>query len=242
MRKRFGDTSYMGGSSRFQTTEWTKILNSELGNSILAELYAKYWRPVYTYLRRKGFNREDAKDMVQGFFSEKILGQQLLQKVDRGKGQKFRSFLLTSLTNYIIDKYRKEHPAQNLDDNIEKSDDSNTPDTEFDVVWARELLQSVLVELEEECKSRGKKTHWLVFKAWLLDSSGNNRKLDMTEICNKYNVDSPDKAYNMIANIKGCFQKILRRRIRLHVNSDADVNDEIKYFINLFSKYQQDFD
>lgn len=242
MAGKYDNTSYGGESSRFQTTEWTKILNLQLGSSILGELYTKYWRPVYTYLRRKGFNNEDAKDMVQGFFSDKVLGQQLLQKVDRGKGQKFRSFLLTSLTNYVIDKYRKEHPVQNLDDNIEKSDNTNTPDMEFDLVWARELLQSVLVELEDECKSRDKKTHWQVFKAWLLDSSGNDYKLDMSEICKKYKVGSTNKAYNMIANIKGCFQRILRRRILLHVNSEADVDEEIRYFINLFSRYRKDFD
>ena len=72
MTKRYDDTSYGGPNSRFQTTEWTKILNSGLGESILAELYAKYWRPVYSYLRRKGFSNDEAKDLIQGFFSEKV--------------------------------------------------------------------------------------------------------------------------------------------------------------------------
>ena len=243
MAGKYDNTSYGGGCSRFQTTEWTKILNPQLGSSILAELYSKYWRPVYAYLRRKGFNNEDAKDMVQGFFSDKVLGQQFLQKVDRGKGHKFRSFMLTSLTNYVIDKYRKGHPEQKLDDQIEQSDDvNNTPEIEFDIAWAKELLQSVLKELEKECKSRDKNTHWQVFKAWLLDSTGNESKLYMSEICKKYKLASPDKAYNMIANIKGCFQRILRRRILLHVKSEADVDDEIRYFIDLFSKYRKDFD
>ena len=83
MAGRFENTSYGGLNSRFQTTEWTKIVNSTIGKSILAELYSKYWRPVYSYLRRRGFSNEKAKDLIQGFFSEKVLGQQLLQKADR---------------------------------------------------------------------------------------------------------------------------------------------------------------
>jgi len=235
MAGRYDNTSYMGGSSRFQTTEWTKIMSPQLGSSILAELYAKYWKPVYSYLRRKGFNNEDAKDLIQGFFSEKILGQQLLQKAEKPKG-KFRTFLLTSLRNYATDIHRKEHPARNLDDQIEKSTSKGDPEMEFDLVWAKELLQSVLKELEAECKSRDKNVHWQVFREWLLDPDPNKDKRDMNEICKQYGVDNPDKAYNMIANIKVRFQKILRRRIRMSVDSDAQVDEEIRYFINIFSK------
>ena len=45
-----------------------------------------------------------------------------------------------------------------------------------------------------------------------------------------------DKAYNMIANLKGRFQKIARDCLRRHVGSDAEVDDEINHFIQIFSR------
>lgn len=235
MTKRYQDTSYGGGSSRFQTTEWTKIMDSGLGESILAELYAKYWRPVYSYLRRKGFSNEEAKDLIQGFFSEKVLGQQLLLKADRTKG-KFRTFLLTSLKNYATDLYRKNHPTQELDDRFEKPSETDEPEAEFDIAWAQELLQAVLEELEAECRNRDKNLHWEVFKAWLLESNLSDDKPGMNEICAKHGIDDASTAYNMISNLKGRFRKILRGYLRPHVDSDAQVDEEIGYFINIFSR------
>ncbi len=235
MAKRYQDTSYGGGNSRFQTTEWTKILNSELGGAVLAELYAKYWRPVYSYLRRKGFSNDQAKDLIQGFFSEKVLGQQLLQKADRTKG-KFRTFLLTSLKNYATDLHRREHPAQELDSQPEKPSHTADPETEFDVAWAQELLQAVLRELEAECRSRDKNAHWELFRAWLLETDSGDEKPDMSGVCARYGIDDASTAYNMISNLKGRFRKILRRRLRPHVDSDAAVDGEISHFIDIFSK------
>ena len=233
MAGRFENTSYGGLNSRFQTTEWTKIVNSTLGKSILTELYTKYWRPVYSFLRRKGFSNDQAKDLIQGFFSEKVLGQQMLQKADRNRG-KFRTFLLTSISNYAIDLNRKKRPMKELDEGIEKSTDIDNPETEFHIAWAKELLQSVLKELEAECRSHDKIIHWEIFRTWHLEPVTDG-KLDMSVICVKYGIDDVNKAYNMISNIKGRFRKILRRRLRTEVNSDAEIDMEIKQFIQIFS-------
>lgn len=235
MAGRFENTSYGGLNSRFQTTEWTKIVNSTIGKSILAELYTKYWRPVYSYLRRKGFSNEKAKDLIQGFFSEKVLGQQLLQKADRKRG-KFRTFLLTSISNYAIDLNRKKRPMKGLDEGLEKPTDIDNPEIEFYVTWAKELLQSVLKELEAECRSHDKIIHWEIFRAWLLKSDIADEKVDMSVICVKYGIDDVNKAYNMISNIKGRFRKILRRHLRCEVDSDAEVDEEINKFIQIFSR------
>ena len=235
MANRFEDTSYGGLSSRFQTTEWTKILNSKLGESILAELYTKYWRPVYKYLRRKGFSNEEAKDLIQGFFSEKVLSQQLLQKADRTKGR-FRTFLLTAIKNYAIDLYRQKRSTLELDEDFEKPSQTRPPESDFDLAWAEELLQKVLTELEAECRNHSKEAHWEIFHAWLLDPEVSDTKLNMSAICAQHGVDNPDKAYNMIANIKGRFRKILRRYLLRHAASEEEVDEEIKHFIHIFSK------
>jgi len=232
---KYEDTSYGGLNSRFQTTEWTRIVNSGLGESILAELYAKYWRPVYSYLRRRGFSNDEAKDLIQGFFSEKVLGQQLLLKADRAKG-KFRTFLLTAMKNYAIDLHRKEKPMQELDEGIERSSDANDPEAEFDIVWAQELLKEVLQKLEAECRTRKKELHWRLFEAWLVDPKISDGRTDMSDLCAELGIDNASKAYNMIANLKGRFQKIARACLRRYVGSDAEVDEEINHFIQTLSR------
>ena len=235
MTGRFENTSYGGSNSRFQTTEWTKIVNSKIGKSILAELYTKYWRPVYSYLRRKGFSNDQAKDLIQGFFSEKVLGQQMLQKADRTRG-KFRTFLLTSISNYAIDLNRRKRPMKGLDEKFEKPSDNDNPETEFHIAWAKELLKSVLKELEAECRNHDKIIHWEIFRTWLLEPDIAAGKVDMSVICANYGIDDVNKAYNMISNIKGRFRKILRRRMRREVDSDAEIDSEINNFIQIFSR------
>ena len=161
--------------------------------------------------------------------------QQLLLKADRTKG-KFRTFLLTSLKNYATDLYRKNRPTQELDDSFDKSGDTDDPEAEFDIAWAQELLQAVLEELEAECRNRDKDLHWKVFKAWLLESNLSDDKPGMSEICAKHGIDDASTAYNMISNLKGRFRKILRGHLRPHVDSDTQVDEEIGYFINIFSR------
>ncbi len=235
MARSYENTSYGGSNSQFQTTEWTKIVNSALGESILAELYTKYWKPVYSYLRRKGFSNEQAKDIIQNFFTEKVLGQQLLQKADRTRG-KFRTFLLTAISNYAIDLHRMKRPMQELDEGIERPSNIGDPETEFNIAWAEELLQEVLQELEAECRSRDKKVHWEIFRTWFLEPNISNGKAGMSDICAKYSIDDVNKAYNMISNLKGRFRKILRRHLRCYVDSDAEIDDEINHFIQIFSR------
>jgi len=107
MANRHDYTSMGGSGGQFPQTEWTIMLDSRQQKDILTELCAKYWKPLYRYLRCKGFNNEEAKDLVQGFFTEKVIGREFFKRADRTKG-KFRNFLLVSMRNYIINIQKKE--------------------------------------------------------------------------------------------------------------------------------------
>ena len=59
---------------RFVTTRWTMILSAARNSSpnsakALADLCQSYWYPLYAFVRRQGYSREDAEDLVQGFFA-----------------------------------------------------------------------------------------------------------------------------------------------------------------------------
>ena len=69
----------------------------------LDNLCRSYWQPLYLFVRRRGHNPQDAKDLVQGFFL-KLMEKNYLNKADTSKGR-FRSFLLTALKGFLANEY-----------------------------------------------------------------------------------------------------------------------------------------
>jgi RNA polymerase sigma-70 factor (ECF subfamily) len=182
-----------------------------------------------------GFGNEHAKDLVQGFFSDKVVGQELVQKADRDRGR-FRSFLLRAVHNYAISLQRAEKPHQSLDESHEFSSPEVDPETAFDRAWADGLLQDVLKELELECSTRGKLTHWRVFRDWLLNPDGEDGKQWMSELCRRHGIPDAATAYHMVENLKRRFRSILRERLTPLAGTAAEVEDEIRRFIEVFSQ------
>lgn len=209
------------------------MLDPDRRDEVLAELCRSYWKPVYCYLRALGFSNEQAKDLVQGFFTDKVLGQDLVQKADRGRGR-FRNFLLRSVRNYAISVHRADKVRSSLDDSQEYESPAGDPEREFDRAWADELLQRVLAELESECRQRGKETHWHIFHDWLLDPQP-DQTTTMAEICRRYGVPDPSQASHMVENVKRRFRTLLRGHLGQVVACDTDVEAEIREFIELFS-------
>ena len=126
MAKRHDKTTMGGAKHTFQTTLWSEIqnvktLDEDKRQIIIGNFLKKYWKPVYCYIRRKGYDNEPAKDLTQGFFHEIVLGHNLIQQADQTKGR-FRTFLLTTLDRYVTNVYRREtaqkrkstHPHQRL--------------------------------------------------------------------------------------------------------------------------------
>ena len=230
-----GHTSMGGEHYQFPPTEWTKILDPMRRESIYSELYAKYWKPLYVYLRGRGFNNEEAKDLVQGFFTDKVLGQELIRKADRTRGR-LRNFLLTAIKNYAIIAQRGKKPHQILDEKSEKPTKDSDPETEFNRAWADELLQQVLKDLKTECARKGKAVHWTLFQEWLLKPDVEADNIRLADISIKHGIMNASKAYNMISNIKERFRMILRNHMLCLVDSDEEVDTEIADFIYLFSQ------
>lgn len=80
----------------FATTRWSLILsaaNSESGEQkardALDELCRIYWRPIFSFVCRRGYSMEDAQDLTQDFFV-KILERNWLEHADPNRGR-FRS-------------------------------------------------------------------------------------------------------------------------------------------------------
>ena len=74
----------------FVTTRWSLILSGAGSGSgdweirkALAELCQIYWRPIFLFIARRGYSREDAEDLTQDFFV-RILKERLASESRSG--------------------------------------------------------------------------------------------------------------------------------------------------------------
>jgi RNA polymerase sigma-70 factor (ECF subfamily) len=147
----------------FPSTRWTVVLSSRDGDAArraaLEALLPQYWKPVYFFLRRKGLSVEAAEDATQGFFVH-ILEKDMLPRADPARG-KFRSYLLASLENYLVNQHARDHAVKRggrakivaLDTGVAERDLPAVPDDPgraFDREWAAAVLERALVRLSRE--------------------------------------------------------------------------------------------
>lgn len=155
------------GQSRFATTHWSVILAAGNQSSpdyqqALSNLYETYWYPLYAYLRRRGYHRQQAEDYTQEFFAS-LLERHSIEKADPKQG-KFRSFLLASLKNFLSDEWDREKAQKrggdrklfslDIDDGetryISEPADDLTPEKLFERAWAISVLNQVMARLKAE--------------------------------------------------------------------------------------------
>lgn len=137
------------GGAAFATTHWSVVAacasENETADAALAQLCHDYWPPLYTFARRRGYSPADAQDIVQGFFAH-LLQTKVYARTDPSKG-KFRSFLLTSLKNYMSDDWDRARALKRggdyefvlLDDDIDA----------VEAIYARETTAMMLNEEQQ---------------------------------------------------------------------------------------------
>ena len=252
------DYTDMGGVGEvFLTTHWSLI--EDMGGSdddknaaLIELLLKKYWKPVYCYLRRRGYENEEAKDLTQGFFQEVVLGRKLIDKADRTKGR-FRSFLLTALSRYLInirhEQAAKRHVPKAKIVGIDISYMSDlpeavtvlTPEDSFTYAWVSTLLEEVLRQVKAECESTNKILHWQIFHARALRPIMEGSDAPTLEsVCQKHGVSDTVKASNMIVTVKRRFQTLLRQHLRQSVMSDKEAEEELREIRRFLPKVAQD--
>lgn len=74
------------------------------------ELVQKYKNPLYSYILRTVYTRDEADDVFQEVWLRAI------RNIDRCDGRKFLSWLFRIAHNLIIDRYRKSRPVVSLDE------------------------------------------------------------------------------------------------------------------------------
>jgi RNA polymerase sigma-70 factor (ECF subfamily) len=253
------DYTDIGGTGEvFLTTHWSLIQDldsSDKGGNraLIGLLMNRYWKPIYCYLRRKGYNNEQAKDLTQGFFHEVVLERHLIESADSAKGR-FRSFLLMALDRYLVnvrkmETAQKRMPKGNLVplDMVEPPELPNSlmnsdPEDTFRYAWISDLLERVLEQVEAKCYEDGKTVHWYIFRDRLLKPIIERiNPIPIKELCAKYSIEDSTKVSNMIVTVKRRFQATLKQHLRDSVISEEHMEGEIEEIIRFFPKIAQEW-
>lgn len=169
----------------FATTRWTLVRAAgESAGEALESVCAAYWYPLYAYVRRHGFSKEDAEDLTQAFFA-KLLERRDIAGLRRENGR-FRAFLLAALKNFMANERDRagrlkrggnitHFPLnwQSADTQFQVADRGQIPpDAAFDREWAVALLERVIARLRKECAAEGKTERFEHLKPYLTAGKG----------------------------------------------------------------------
>ncbi len=240
------DESAAGGSS-FSTTQWTLVVaagDSQHPDSgkALAELCQAYWYPLYVYLRRRGYPRDEAEDLVQGFFTQ-LLDKAYIKTADRNRGR-FRSFLLASLKNFSANEWDRKTAQKRgggvttLSLDFEAAEgryhieppDERTPEQVYDRGWAVTQLEQVLERLRDEAVASGNADRFEALKGFL---TGHDQDVRYKEIAE--NLAMSEGAVKVaVHRLRQRFGQVLRDEVARTLNDPSDVDAEIRHLFAAF--------
>ena len=253
--KHDGQTDMGGMQEAFLTTHWSLLegvcRHRDKDQALIGLLLERYWKPVYCYLRRKGHDNEQAKDLTQAFFHEIVLNRHLVDRADPSKGR-FRSFLLHALDQFLIDQRRRESAGKRIPKDklvpFDICDPPALPQTILDrsaedcfiYAWKSELLDRTLAEVQAECEQQGLQTHWQLFRdKVLLPTLEDHQSPTMKTLCTQQGIADESTAFNMLLTVKRHFRAALRRNLRNTVLHEDDIDEEWQEILSVFGEDAQ---
>lgn len=177
-------------SQRFPTTNWSLVAEAQCndtreGREALTTLCQAYWYPLYAYVRRQGYNTEEARDLTQAYFA-RLLEKGYLSQF-RPEAGRFRSFLLMSLQRFLANESDRalalkrggRQAIVSLDTEtaeqrygVEPAHDL-TPEKIFERHWAKTVVKRVFERLGEEFSDRGRSRHFEQLRGYLTGDEPN---------------------------------------------------------------------
>jgi RNA polymerase sigma-70 factor (ECF subfamily) len=228
----------------FQTTHWSPVVaagsdDSRRSRAALATLCETYWYPLYAYVRRRGANPDDARDLTQGFLVS-LLERRDFEKLRQDRGR-FRSFLLASLQHFLLNDAAHRQTQKRgggvsiVPLELENAEgrysiepvDRCTPETLYERRWALLVIERVLARLRMEWDAEGRASEFDVLKSCLLGEAPPGGYTTLAE-----RLSTSEGAVRVaVHRLRRKFQSRLKQEIADTVVSPDDVDDEIRYLI-----------
>jgi RNA polymerase sigma-70 factor (ECF subfamily) len=230
--------------SLFPLTRWTQVEGAAQPDApeqtkVLGELLTLYLPALRAYLRAQfRMDAPGADDLLQGFVADKVIQGGVLARADRRRGR-FRTFLLSALTNYTISELRrgqakKRAPmgaSSSLDDLIEQGAEFPALETAhpFDVAFAQQVIAEAMRRMEQQCRAGNREDIWGVFVARLLNPIfGSAPAADYQALIERFGFQSPGHAANVLITAKRMFARVLRGVVGEYVGDPAEVEPEVR--------------
>jgi RNA polymerase sigma-70 factor (ECF subfamily) len=244
--------SATAGDGRFHTTRWSVVLRAggrsaaaggaaegparEDAAEALARLAATYWFPLYAYARRRGLDRDDARDHTQGFFAL-LLERDDIARATPERGR-FRSFLLTAFQHYLANEAERARAAKRgggrapLSIDARDADsrlalepaDPETPEKAFERAWARALLARTIESLRTNYAARGKAELFDALREHLIGGAEGTPYAELAQ-----RLGHGEGALRVaVHRLRARYRAELRREVADTVADAGDVEDELR--------------
>ena len=233
-------------SPAFDTTEWTVVLeaaDSEASNfqEALGVLCETYWYPLYAFIRRRGYDRAQAEDLLQGFFA-RLLDKGDLRMADPNRGR-FRTFLLVSVKNYIANQHDHEralkrgggltHMSLDFDDGEHRFSfeppDLHTPEEVYERRWALTHIDHALGRLKEEMEQAGHDRRYELLHEFLTESRPD---LSYTDAAAALELKE-GAARVAVHRMRKRFGEILREQVAQTLADRRGVDEEMRHLLEV---------
>jgi RNA polymerase sigma factor (sigma-70 family) len=226
------DTDILGHQVHFQKTSWD-LVRAAPKTEALDALIRIYWKPLYFFVRQRGFANEEAKDIVQEFLAS-ALQHGLIPRADPLRGR-FRTFLLAALTNFLKDRRRSEGRQKRGGGQVPMSLDlelgepryasavntGERPEAIIDRTWAKGLLGQCISELE------GKPSHLEAFDLQMkgVDYVSIGKTTGLTETAAK----------TAVHRLRVRLRDIIRSHLSLQNATEEEVGCDVAEFASLLA-------
>jgi len=234
---------------RFHTTPWSIVVaagatTEPRAQAALTELCRIYWRPIYAYLRRTGYDTHDAQDLTQAFFQH-VLENQTLRRVSREKGR-FRSFLLGVLKRCLAHEQMQRHTLKRgggtqliSTDELDAEELHHlrmryeaAPDEILDARWAGVILERALDQVRAECAAEGKADLFEMLSPFL---GGNKPDVTYQEVADRMSV-GVGAVKTLIHRLRQQFADAVRWEVMQTVSAPHEVDDELRQLRRVFAR------
>ena len=231
------------GVVAFTTTHWSVVLEAQgespAAQEALEKLCRTYWRPIFSFLQRQGFEPPEAEDITQGFFAS-LFERGSLSAVRKEKGR-LRSYLLGALKYFVADERRRAMaikrgkglrliPLEELHRNerIEMEPaDPLTAEMIYERRWASTVLERVLSRLKDEYRAAGNAALFDSLKQLLPDEPGAPSQAEIAAHLGM-TANAVRQAFH---RFRQRYQLLLREEIAHTVATPGDIEDELRHLI-----------
>jgi RNA polymerase sigma-70 factor (ECF subfamily) len=230
--------STAAGRPDFLTTQWGLVATASAegtaeARAALDGLYRVYCYPVYAFIRRRGYGRQDAQDLTQDFFVY-LLEKSTLGRADPQRGR-FRSFLLGTLDHFLAHAAERARARKRggdcqfvyLDDdtaeNCYQLAAQMTAEKIFETRWAAALIAAAVVRLRGELQAAGKRRLFDAVQGFLLGGEDASYQ----QVADRLGL-SVGAIKTTIHRMRSRYRALLREEVARTVATPAEVEEELR--------------